>query len=108
MRLTCPHETRLLLAMYAGLRLGELSATTHEDLQGRWLTVARQVDETTRRLVPVKTGEGSVGLYIDSLDTTGWTRPDGSPVGDYWTILRGSPTAVVRARYEVPASEGFA
>lgn len=49
-----------------------------------------------------------VGLYIDSLDTTGWTRPDGSPVGDYWTILRGSPTAVVRARYEVPASEGFA
>lgn len=55
-RMTCPHETRLLLGMYAGLRLGELSATTHEDLQGRWLTVARQVDETTRRLVPVKTG----------------------------------------------------
>ncbi len=58
--LTCPHETRLLLAMYAGLRLGELSAATRNDLQGRWLTVARQVDETTRRLVPVKTGEGRV------------------------------------------------
>lgn len=48
-----------------------------------------------------------VGLYIDSLDTTGWSRPDGAPVGDYWRVLRGSGDAVVRVRYEVPASEGF-
>ena len=61
--MTCPHETRLLLGMYAGMRLGELSATTHEDLQGRWLTVARQVDETTRRLMPVKTGGGDPRYY---------------------------------------------
>jgi hypothetical protein len=67
--MTCPHETRLLLGMYAGLRLGELSATTHDDLQGRWLTVARQVDETTRRLVPVKTGEGRVGTAPGSVDS---------------------------------------
>ncbi|HEY7075814.1 MAG TPA: hypothetical protein VH418_10605 [Solirubrobacteraceae bacterium] len=49
-----------------------------------------------------------VGLYIDGLDDTGWTKPDGSPVGDYWTIVRGEQDAVVRARYEVPAAEGFA
>jgi hypothetical protein len=49
-----------------------------------------------------------VGLYIDSLDTTGWTKPDGlTPVGDYWKVLRGQPDAIVRARYEVPPSEGF-
>jgi hypothetical protein len=49
-----------------------------------------------------------VGLYIDSLDTTGWTKPDGSEVGDYWQVVRGTPEATVRARYEVPESEGFA
>jgi hypothetical protein len=48
-----------------------------------------------------------VGLYIDSLDTTGWTKPDGTPVGDYWRILRGQPDMIVRARYEVPPSGGF-
>lgn len=48
-----------------------------------------------------------VGLYIDSLDTTGWTKPDGSPVGDYWTVLRGSGKFILRARYEVPTAEGF-
>jgi hypothetical protein len=49
-----------------------------------------------------------IGLYIDSLDNTGWTTPAGDPVGDYWTVLRGTPDAIVRARYEVPESEGFA
>jgi integrase len=60
--LTCPHETRLLLAMYAGLRLGELCAVTSSDVSGRWLTVARQVGETTRRLMPVKAGQARVPL----------------------------------------------
>lgn len=51
-----------------------------------------------------------VGLYIDSLDTTGWSKPDGAPVDDYWKVLRpeGDQSAgIVRARYEVPQSEGF-
>jgi hypothetical protein len=48
-----------------------------------------------------------VGLYIDSLDTSGWSKPDGSPVGNYWTIVRGSADYILRARYEVPKSEGF-
>jgi len=49
-----------------------------------------------------------VGLYIDGIDTTGWTKPDGSDVDDFWQIVRGSADATVRARYEVPQSEGFA
>ena len=48
-----------------------------------------------------------VGLYIDGWDDTGWTRPDGTPVGDYWTITRGRPGAVLRLVYEVPPEEGF-
>jgi hypothetical protein len=48
-----------------------------------------------------------VGLYIDGWDDTGWTTPDGSPVGDYWRIARGRPGAVLRLEYEVPQEEGF-
>jgi hypothetical protein len=46
-----------------------------------------------------------VGLYIDNLNTTGWTKPDGSPVGDYFKITRGDRQHAVRAIYEVPAGE---
>lgn len=48
-----------------------------------------------------------VGLYIEGWDDTGWTRPDGSPVGDYWRITRGRPGEVLRLEYQVPAEEGF-
>jgi len=48
-----------------------------------------------------------VGLYIDGWDETGWTKPDGSPVGNYWRITRGRPGAVLRLEYQVPEEEGF-
>jgi hypothetical protein len=48
-----------------------------------------------------------IGLYIEGYDDTGWTKPDGSPVDDYWTILRGSPGQILRLQYEVPAAAGF-
>lgn len=48
-----------------------------------------------------------IGLYIAGWDDTGWTKPDGSPVGNYWTIKRGVPGAVLRVEYAVPAHEGF-
>jgi hypothetical protein len=40
-------------------------------------------------------------------DDTGWTKPDGTPVGDYWRISRGTAGAALRLEYEVPAGEGF-
>jgi hypothetical protein len=48
-----------------------------------------------------------IGLYITGYDDTGWTKPDGSPVGDYWNIVRGSPGQILRLEYRVPASAGF-
>lgn len=53
------------------------------------------------------TGREPVGLYMAAWDDTGWTKPDGSPVGNYWRIVRGSPGAALRLEYEVPAGEGF-
>jgi hypothetical protein len=49
-----------------------------------------------------------VGVYLGELNTAGWTRPDGQPVGDYWQVVRGAPDYPLRAVYEVPAAEGFA
>ncbi len=52
--------------------------------------------------------QNPVGLYIDSLDTTGWKKPNGSPVDPgYWRILRGTTGKILRAVYQVPAAEGF-
>ena len=48
-----------------------------------------------------------VGLLIDGLDDTGFLKPDGSPAGNYWRMLRGFDGGTVRATYEVPAGEGF-
>ncbi|MDR7188915.1 hypothetical protein J2Y46_001738 [Microbacterium sp. BE35] len=47
------------------------------------------------------------GLYMIGWDDSGWTKPDGTPVGDYWTIERGARGAALRVAYEVPADEGF-
>ena len=65
--MTSPHETRGLLMMYAGLRIGEACAITAQDVSGDRLTVARQVQllhrtgqPTTCRIAPVKTSEATV------------------------------------------------
>ena len=34
--------------------------------------------------------------YIIDWDDTGWTEPDGRPVGDYWTVVRGVRGAALR------------
>jgi hypothetical protein len=48
-----------------------------------------------------------VGLYMIDWDDTGWEKPDGTPVGDYWRVVRGRPDAALRLEYAVPRSEGF-
>lgn len=48
-----------------------------------------------------------VGVYLGELNTAGWTKPNGTPVDDYWRIVRGTPDYPVRAIYEVPAGEEF-
>ncbi len=54
-----------------------------------------------------------VGLYIDSLNTSGWITPNGSDAQNYWRIVRGiigengNETFGVRAIFEVPENEEF-
>jgi len=48
-----------------------------------------------------------IGLYMVDWDDTGWTKPDGSPVDDYWTVRRGHAGAALRLEYEVPPGSGF-
>jgi hypothetical protein len=56
------------------------------------------------------TAADPVGIYLAGWDDTGWSKPDGSPVGDYWTIVRpagASGPPALRLVYQVPPSEGF-
>ena len=51
-----------------------------------------------------------VGLYMDHLDLSGLTRPDGSPVEpEYFRVLRGDAEQklIERAVFEVPSGEGL-
>ena len=48
-----------------------------------------------------------IGLYITGYDDTGWTKPNGDPVDDYWTIVRGLPGQILRLEYQVPPAAGF-
>lgn len=48
-----------------------------------------------------------VGLYLDSLQTTGWVSPDGADPGQFWKITRGDADHAVRAVYEIPPELNF-
>ncbi len=76
-----PHESRGLLMMYAGLRIGEACAITGKDRAGDRLRVDKQVQELYQTgkprsvtVGPVKTNEASIVIphwlapYIDALD----------------------------------------
>lgn len=80
--MTSTHNVRGLLMAYAGLRLGEACAITSKSLDGRWLNISRQVDETSKRLVPTKTGTSRVPLPT-------WLVPLGEGLDDV-----ASPKAV--------------
>ena len=68
--------------------------------------VAMDIGSLSRKTLSV-TLRDPIGLYITGFDDMGWTKPDGSPVDNYWHITRGVAGQVLRLEYEVPASEGF-
>ena len=68
--------------------------------------VGIDIDDLARKGLSVTAAE-AVGLYMVAWDDTGWTKPDGSPVGNYWRVVRGHPGAALRLEYEVPAAERF-
>lgn len=57
--------------------------------------------------------QNPVGLYMVSLDTSGWTTPDGTDAQKFWKVIKGkvdkSPgkSMIVRAEYAVPAGKGY-
>jgi hypothetical protein len=71
-------------------------------------TIGHSVNELAQQgfLVTLK---NPVGLYMQGLNTVGWTTPDGSDAQRYWKVLRGdaSQGMTVRAVYEVPDSANF-
>ena len=48
-----------------------------------------------------------IGFYMAAWNDAGFEKPDGSPAGNYWKIVRGTPGMVLRLEYEVPPAEGF-
>lgn len=48
-----------------------------------------------------------IGLYMTGFDDTGWTKPDDSPVDNYWRLVRGPPGQILRLEYRVPPGAGF-
>lgn len=55
-----------------------------------------------------------VALYMTRWSSAGWKKPNGSPVGNYWKLLRGKPSPGqnrpamgLHLVYEVPPAEGF-
>jgi hypothetical protein len=52
--------------------------------------------------------QNPVGLYIaEAPNTTGWKTPNNKPASQFWRVTRGTPDAIVGARFEVPAPEGY-
>jgi hypothetical protein len=61
-------------------------------------------DFTPSQFVTIK---NPVALYIDSLDASTWTTPDGTDAQTFWTITRGKPGFSLRAVYQVPKEKGY-
>jgi hypothetical protein len=68
--------------------------------------VGRDIGTIARKGLSV-TLRDPIGLYMTGYDDTGWTKPDGSPVDDYWTVVRGAPGRILRLEYQVPSGAGF-
>jgi hypothetical protein len=50
--------------------------------------VGLDVNDLARKDLSVTLRE-PIGIYMTAWDDTGWTKPDGSPVGNYWRVVRG-------------------
>lgn len=85
--MTCPYETRGLLMMYGGLRLGEACAITRLDVNGDRLRVDKQIQAlretgkpTVIQTAQVKTHEADIvipqWLATRLLDVTTTDKPD--------------------------------
>lgn len=82
-------------------RPGSATATTSVDPR-----VGFDINMLVRKGLNV-TLNNPIGFYIVGWNDSGITRPNGSPAGNYWRIVRGVPGKVLRLEYQVPAALGF-
>ena len=88
--MTCPHQTRALLMMYAGLRIGEACAVTGKDLQGNLLFITKQKDGYNHQIRPTKTGS-------DAIPIPDWLVPQVQALGDCEVSVKGVRKALLNA-----------
>ncbi len=81
----------------------EIDGITNTSVDPR---VAIDIGSLVRKPLSV-TLRDPIGLYMTAWDDSGWSKPNGAPVGNYWRIVWGVPGMVLRLEYKVPASEGF-
>ena len=81
-------------------RLGEPLRNSDPQIAAAANRLAAQGRELTLAAPP--------GLYLTGLLTNGMRTPDGTNPRRFWTVERGDAGHLVRARFEVPASFGYA
>jgi len=46
-------------------------------------------------------------LYMDTIDTSDWETPDGSPAANWFRVVRGGPQYMLRVVFEAPAGNAY-
>lgn len=97
-----------------GLSQGSVNSAPARDNYEAFPTETTSVDPRVRLDIGTLARKGlsitlaePIGLYIAGWNDDGWIKPDGSPVDNYWRVVRGAPPRVLRLEYEVPAGRGF-
>jgi len=115
-------------SLVAEIQLGGDAAVLRDDPQGRRLVEPdalicyaayggpnRNSDPTIgaavnalARLGAYVTLKNPVGLYMEHVDVSGWTAPDGGDVSEFIHITRGTPGMIERLVVEAPPGRGLA
>jgi hypothetical protein len=106
-------QTINTLSAAAGLARGSVMLATQRDnyeMSGPGTSVDPRVlmdiGALARKSLAITLRE-PIGLYMAGYDDTGWSKPNGRPVDNYWRIVRGVPGHILRLEYEVPPGTGF-
>lgn len=69
-------------------------------------TIGAHVNDLVRAGLTVSLRD-PIGLYLDGIDTSALSGPDGEDVSDWWRPVRGSGRMVLRAEFAPPADATF-
>jgi hypothetical protein len=69
-------------------------------------TIGADVNDLVRSGLSVSLRD-PIGLYLDGLDTTGLSGPNGEDVSNWWRIVRGADRQILRAEFAAPEDSSF-